>query len=145
MKAALRPCGICGPPSNDSRCSKHKNKTAARNKPRLDSSWKWRTYSKWFLDPEKNPQNYFCADPFKRHGGKSIPANTTGHKRAHQENYDLFWNSENHIPLCNSCNAFQCATREGGFGNQVSSLAKQTRNVERSKSESKTERSENIA
>jgi len=28
------------------------------------------------------------------------------------------WDPANHYPLCNSCNSFQAAKHEGGFGNR---------------------------
>ena len=73
---------------------------------------KWDRYSKSFL--RRNP---FCVDPFRRHPGRLIEATVTGHKQAHRGNDVLLWDESNHYALCASCNAYQCAKFEGGFGN----------------------------
>ena len=75
---------------------------------------RWDEYSKRFLSTHP-----FCTDPFGLHRGKRVQATVTGHRVAHKGNSELMWAQSNHYPLCQSCNAYQCVKREGGFGNAM--------------------------
>jgi 5-methylcytosine-specific restriction enzyme A len=87
---------------------------ASRHGSSIVDSKRWREYSKSFL--AKHP---VCCDPFKRHQGRIVQATVTGHKTAHRGDLALCFDPENHVPLCNGCNARQGTEFEGGFGNAV--------------------------
>ena len=90
---------------------------AAGHEPRRPSarrqgySSRWDAYSKHFLAAHP-----LCSDPFGRHRGELVKATVTGHRIAHKGDFRLLWEKANHYPLCASCNAYQCAKEEGGFG-----------------------------
>jgi 5-methylcytosine-specific restriction endonuclease McrA len=75
---------------------------------------RWQTCSKEFL--KRNP---FCADPWGGHPGAKVVATVVGHRIAFKSDERLKWNPANHYPLCGSCNSYQCAKFEGGFGNRA--------------------------
>jgi hypothetical protein len=52
-----------------------------------------------------------------------VQATVTGHRIAHKGDFRLLWDKSNHYPLCVPCNAYQCATQEGGFGRPRSATA----------------------
>jgi 5-methylcytosine-specific restriction endonuclease McrA len=47
-----------------------------------------------------------------------VAATVVGHRIAFKDDERLKWNPANHYPLCGSCNSYQCAKFEGGFGNR---------------------------
>jgi 5-methylcytosine-specific restriction endonuclease McrA len=83
-------------------------------------SAKWDRYSKAYL--RLHP---FCCDPFGRHRGRLIDATVTGHREAHRGDAHKMWDATNHYPLCAACNAYQCATFEGGFGHERKAVPEQ--------------------
>jgi len=114
MQLPKRPCVRygCKALTNGGYCEAHKPKRPSARAQGYDS--RWDGYSKAFL--RDNP---FCCDPFGRHRGQVIRATVTGHKVAHKGNTQMLWDKSNHYPLCSGCNAYQCVTEEGGFGNKA--------------------------
>lgn len=114
MRLPKRPCSAPGCHelvSAGSRCDQHKQRAASR-RPAIYGSQRWRKYSLAFLR-----EHQLCCDPFDRHAGRVVPATVTGHRVAHRGDYALFWDEQNHYPLCAPCNSFQAAKSEGAFGN----------------------------
>jgi 5-methylcytosine-specific restriction endonuclease McrA len=83
---------------------------------------RWEKYSKAYLH-----RNFFCADPFRRHPGRLVRSEVVGHRIAFKDDERLKWNPENHYPLCSSCNSYQCAKFEGGFGHTQKASARHER------------------
>ena len=50
--------------------------------------------------------------------GRTVAASVVDHIRPHKGNQVLFWDSENHQPLCEPCHNRKTATEDGGFGNR---------------------------
>jgi 5-methylcytosine-specific restriction protein A len=114
----LRPKHACGRPGcptlvDERYCEAHSKRPDTRRGQGYEQA-PWKKYSKVFL--AKHP---LCADPFKRHPHRFVPATCTGHKVAHKGDVRLYWSPANHVALCASCNAHQCASYEGGFGNPI--------------------------
>jgi len=85
----------------------------------------WDRKSKRFL--RDNP---FCCDPFGRHRGQLVDANVTGHRIPHRGNVALLFDESNWFALCWSCNSYQSANYDGGFGRErteIPDAAKQKR------------------
>lgn len=112
MKKPPHPCAQTGCRlTTDARyCVEHQPKRP--NASALGYGSKWRRYSAEFIG-----ENPWCCDPFNRHPGQCVPSSVTGHRVAHKGNREMLWNRANHYALCASCNAYQCARFEGGFGN----------------------------
>jgi 5-methylcytosine-specific restriction protein A len=72
---------------------------------------RWAAYSK-----DRLRRFAVCADPYKRHGVRIVPAVLTDHVRAHKGDMELFWDTENHQSLCEECHDVKTATEDGGFG-----------------------------
>ena len=72
----------------------------------------WQKYSQWF---RAQPENVLC-----RHCkaiGKTVAAAVVDHIVAVKSADDpLFWDADNHQPLCKSCHGRKTATSDGGFG-----------------------------
>jgi 5-methylcytosine-specific restriction endonuclease McrA len=51
-----------------------------------------------------------------------VRADVVGHRIAFRDDERLKWNPANHYPLCGSCNSYQCAKFEGGFGHAQASV-----------------------
>ena len=121
---ALRPKTLCcwagcGKTIDQGRyCDKHQavyeanenKRKAIRN---IDHSkmytWNWRKYS----------QNYIKAHPLCRiclEDGKIIPATEVDHITPHKGDKDLFWQEENHQPLCKPCHSRKTVLEDGGLG-----------------------------
>jgi len=74
---------------------------------------RWARYSKIFR--RNNP---LCVDCKKR--GILTPSRHVDHIKAVSGPDDpLFWDPENHQPLCESCHAHKTATEDGGFGHDM--------------------------
>ncbi len=115
MRRPKRPCGEPGCLAlieDGTRCDAHKRRHSTRHSDVYDSPG-WKSYSQQYL--RAHPA---CCDPFKRHPDRIVAATCTGHKVAHRGDMRLFKDPTNHYPLCNGCNAYQCVTLEGGFGNK---------------------------
>lgn len=121
---ALRPKTLCcwagcGKTIDQGRyCDKHQavyeanenRRKAIRN---VDHSkmytWNWRKYS----------QNYIKAHPLCRiclEDGKIIPATEVDHITPHKGDKDLFWQEDNHQPLCKPCHSRKTVLEDGGLG-----------------------------
>jgi 5-methylcytosine-specific restriction endonuclease McrA len=90
-------------------CSVHK-RIHGKSTPIYDTA-RWREYRAQYIAGHP-----WCVDPFSRHQGRQMPAQCVGHRVAHRGDQALFWSPANHWPLCQSCNAYQGVTFEGGFG-----------------------------
>jgi 5-methylcytosine-specific restriction protein A len=51
--------------------------------------------------------------------GITKAAECVDHIKPHKGDMDLFWDSNNHQPLCIRHNSIKAATEEGAFGNKV--------------------------
>ena len=121
---ALRPKTICnwagcGKTIDQGRyCDKHQavyeanenRRKAIRN---VDHSkmytWNWRKYS----------HNYIKAHPLCRiclEDGKIIPATEVDHITPHKGDKNLFWQEDNHQPLCKPCHSRKTVLEDGGLG-----------------------------
>jgi len=112
MRKPLRPCSYsgCGKLiAGGLFCPDHRERKKAPSE--LGYDHRWRRYAAAYL--KKHP---ICCDPFLRHPNEIRNAEVCGHRIAHRGNESLLWNPRNHYPLCASCNAYQCAKFEGGFG-----------------------------
>jgi 5-methylcytosine-specific restriction protein A len=96
-------------------CKTHQPRSLTANAKGYD--FRWARYSRNFLHAHP-----FCCDPFARHRGMLVPATVTGHKQPHRGDQNLFWSEENHYALCWSCNSYQAAKFEGGFGHERKEL-----------------------
>jgi 5-methylcytosine-specific restriction protein A len=70
---------------------------------------RWQRYRATYLQ-----QHPLCAHCDAR--GETVPATVVDHKQPHKGNAELFWNAENHQPLCERCHNVKTATKDGGFG-----------------------------
>lgn len=61
-------------------------------------------------------RNPLCVHCFKE--GRYISAKIVDHIIPHKGDMKLFWDSENHQPLCESCHNKKTAKEDGGFGNK---------------------------
>jgi 5-methylcytosine-specific restriction enzyme A len=119
MRKPKHPCGQPGCRAliaGSAYCAAHQLKRPSAR--RQGYSSRWDAYSKHFL-----ASHPFCCDPFDRHRGRLVQATVTGHRIAHKGDFRLLWDKSNHYPLCVPCNAYQCATQEGGFGRPKSATA----------------------
>ena len=91
----------------------HREINALRLLGDLESTWKWRKFSRWFLAQE---QNRWCLDC--RAVGKQTRSQQTAHIVAHRGNWDLCFDRNNVVPLCRNCHSRRTAKEDGGFGNK---------------------------
>ena len=66
---------------------------------------KWRKYTKQYRVDYPH-----CVDC-------GAPAEVTDHVIPHRGDMRLFWDANNHAPMCRSCHNRKTATADGGFGN----------------------------
>ena len=69
----------------------------------------WRRYRQAFLI--KSP---LCVECDKR--GQIREATVVDHIIPHKGDMKLFWDKDNHQPMCKRCHNIKTATRDGGFG-----------------------------
>ena len=99
------------------RCLGHQRKdrdtrsTAAQDWHRLYGS-RWQRYRLVFL-----MEHPLCADPFGVHELGPEPGVVVDHRTPHRGDVVLFWDGDNHQPLCSSCHGRKTAEEDGGFGN----------------------------
>ena len=60
--------------------------------------WKWTKYRAWFLAQAANALCVYC-----QREGRITPAVVVDHITPHRGNYQLFWETTNHQPLCKTC------------------------------------------
>lgn len=90
-------------------CDEHQKELYSYDRNRLNSyqrgyDRRWQKYRKWFL--ERNPLCAVC-------GGI---ATVVDHIVPHKGNRQLFWDEDNHQPLCKHCHDVKTAAEDGGFG-----------------------------
>jgi 5-methylcytosine-specific restriction protein A len=59
-------------------------------------NYAWQKYRKQYLE-----EHEWCVMHLRR--GKSVKANIVDHKIPHKGDKELFWNPDNHQPLCKAC------------------------------------------
>lgn len=74
---------------------------------KLYNSRKWRAYSKAFR--AQNPLCVRCQT-----AGRLTPSAVTDHVTSHGGDLELFWDPENHQPLCKRCHDVKSAKEDGG-------------------------------
>ena len=72
----------------------------------------WQRYRDSYL--RENP---LCVHCHAR--GLVVEATVVDHIRPHRGNAGLFWDQDNHQPLCEPCHNRKTATEDGGFGNRA--------------------------
>jgi 5-methylcytosine-specific restriction protein A len=72
----------------------------------------WRVTRRLFLE-----QNPLCADPFRVHGARLVPAEEVHHVRPIAERRDLRLDPDNLMALCKSCHSR--ITADGGAGGRL--------------------------
>jgi 5-methylcytosine-specific restriction protein A len=89
-------------------CGKDKRPSAAQR----GYGYRWQGYSKSFL------RGKLCVGfPLGFHGVVRVPATQTDHVTPAKGPTDpLFWDKNNHQPLCDECHPRKTATEDGGFG-----------------------------
>jgi len=97
--------------SEGSFCEKHREPQPSPSSQGYDRRW-------YFYSIAYRRKFPFCCDPFRRHPGHLRKSECVGHKLAHKGDQRLFWDPANHYALCISCNSYQSAKDEGGFGNR---------------------------
>ena len=114
--AAPKHCAHGHPPYRGASCpacaAKRKAEADARrpSAPKRGYDREWKRESKAFL---ALPGNRFCAC------GCGQLADMVHHNIAHKGDMRLFWDRSNWAPYNSRCNSRECASREGGFGNEL--------------------------
>jgi len=70
---------------------------------------RWQRYRLSYL--KANPLCVKCIEQTK-----AIAAEVVDHIIPHKGDHDLFWDKNNHQPLCTPCHNYKTATEDGGFG-----------------------------
>lgn len=74
---------------------------------------RWNAYTKSFL--AMNPLCRYCTA-----NQRDEPASVVDHITPHKGDAVLFWDPDNHQPLCKRCHDRKTATVDGGFGRNTS-------------------------
>lgn len=72
---------------------------------------KWNEYSTAYLS---DADHCFCVECAK--AGVQTVATEVDHVIPHRGDQQLFWDHENHQPLCKPCHSRKTTTEDGGFG-----------------------------
>lgn len=122
---ALHPCNHPGCPmlTNERYCDKHtrqhkREKEQYREKEQHRENSYQRGYTKRWARYRKS---FLAAHPLCRECAKRnliVAATVVDHIVPHKGDYDLFWETMNHQPLCAECHNRKTATEDGGFGNE---------------------------
>lgn len=114
-----KPCARPGCPalveSGERYCDKHRSDARRQQDSIRQSASKrgydrrWRAYREFYL--QAHP---LCSHCYSR--GIITPATIVDHIIPHSGDYDLFWDSENHHPLCKQCHDIKTASEDGAFG-----------------------------
>ena len=112
----MRPCaGRCGALVESGHCAacatRGRGVTARKTAAERGYNGRWRKYRRGYLN-----EHPFCADPYGRHGEVLVLATDLDHITPHRGNQRLFWDPNNHQPLCKCCHSTKTATEDGGFG-----------------------------
>ena len=112
------PCGQRGCPNiaraGERYCDEHKKlykSDYARAHPehfKLYNNKRWRRYRRMFL-----AEHPLCVNYAECHNEATV----VDHIRNHDGDWDLFWDPDNHQPMCKRCHDTKTATVDGGFGN----------------------------
>lgn len=93
-------------------CDDHRAEAFAYDKKRLSSyqrgyDRRWQKYRRWFL----------AGHPLCARCGAI--ATVVDHIKPHKGDKQLFWDENNHQPLCKICHDRKTALEDGAFGNRV--------------------------
>ena len=89
----------------------HKPSSVKRPEWRRFYGRKWAAYRKAFLS---RAENAFCVRCLTI--GRETPAGEVDHIKPHRGDINLFWDSDNHQPLCKRCHSIKTVKEDGGFG-----------------------------
>lgn len=96
-------------------CDKHERAAKLRKDAGRESSTqrgygrRWSAYRKQYLS--EHPLCIKCACR-----GLTVATDTVDHIIPHRGNYTLFWDPENHQPMCTPCHNTKTSMMDGGFG-----------------------------
>ena len=95
----------------DKHLKEHKVYKRTNRKKQTMYNRRWQIYRKTFLS-----DNPFCVVCIAEN--RLTPATVVDHIVPHKDDYDLFWDVNNHQPMCKRCHDRKTATHDGGFGNR---------------------------
>lgn len=110
----LRPCSYpgCNQLVTSGRCEKHMRQDRQRIDKQRGTAAQRGYNSRWRRYREQYLREYpLCAEC-----EKPTPATVVDHIIPHKGNKQLFWDPDNHQPLCKSCHDRKTALEDGGFG-----------------------------
>lgn len=97
-------CGYCDEHLNEAHL-KYDRYRGSSNESGYNS--RWQRYRKWFL--ARNPLCAVCGEL----------ATVVDHIVPHKGDKALFWDKNNHQPLCERCHNIKTAREDGGFGSRI--------------------------
>jgi 5-methylcytosine-specific restriction protein A len=116
-----RPCRWPGCPAlTDDRsgyCEQHLKQTRKQTDSERGNSnergytYRWHKYTKAYL-----AEHPLCAICAKKNPPVVRAASLVDHVKPHKGDYDLFWDPNNHQPLCEECHNIKTAREDGAFG-----------------------------
>lgn len=86
----------------------------------LDSrKWRWLYQTQGWQQIKKKYEYDLCAicHRIRLKGNRCVD-----HKMPHNGDLDVFWDENNHQPLCMACHSAKTAKQDGAFGNMKGSL-----------------------